>query len=200
MRKDAELAPHVPPNFAELTVHAPAELMRTCSAMGMRAPTTPCLANVFVVDDPTKPPRCKLWSAVLLGGLLVDKDYIVKAGRAGRCVAYARALNLSRTMYMSRTFMAEHQVLAKTLINCIRDSHRKTWCVLRTEDDWVNSVLAKPRNACQHVAFVGAAEAPILRGRVAAIARNIRHIGGVDVLSAHAQVDPIRSKLGGCGR
>ena len=61
-------------------------------------------ADVFLVNDVTRPPQRVIWNAILSGGIVASLPYIMSHGERGPCLVYKKAVDSKRVVWCSPRF------------------------------------------------------------------------------------------------
>ena len=90
-------------------------------------------AENWVVSDPSNPKEQVLWSASLLGGLVVDVAYFESDGEQGLAIHFSPFVDISRKVYVSEAFKQAHPRVAEVLRHCLAHQRSK----MNVLDSWV---------------------------------------------------------------
>ena len=89
-------------------------------------------AQNWVVSDPSNPKEQVLWSATLLGGLVVDVPYFESDGERGLAIHFSPFVDISRKAYVSEAFKQAHPRVAEVLRHCLAHPRSK----MNVLDSW----------------------------------------------------------------
>lgn len=109
------------------------EFMAVVESSKMRIVQDRCLAQVFVVKSVDDPGQRTLWSAILGGGAIVNKEYIETLGLRGRSLVYRRAVAMKRSFFLSEGFLATYPEMTRILMHMSAQPGSKFKCIRSQE-------------------------------------------------------------------
>jgi hypothetical protein len=113
-----------------------------------------CEADVFVVDDGTKPGERVLWNAALNGGLVLEAKTLL--GNQGLALKYKAATLSPKRVWLSPTFKQHHPTITQIVVAAAMQN-RSRWKVV--EEKITQVARSKPK--CYYANVIVPGEAGI---------------------------------------
>ena len=115
-RRVADRMTHAPRSFHLQTLHVEAGTLsreqtdRVLRKLRMRRAPEILDAHFFVTHNPAKPGAVLAWCGALNGSVICNATYLESSGAQGSCVAYKKAISVTKCIWVSPSLATEDAV------------------------------------------------------------------------------------------